>query len=323
MPLKTRLYRQLTGHIGDGTHPPVVRSVAFSSDGSLLASGGLDGTIRVWEASTGSLVRTLQSQSKWVYGVAFSPCGDVLVSISRKEYSGEVMLWNLTTGHSLWRLPSEKTVFSNAVFTPDGAHLILRSPGSVQVREVQTKAIAQDFTTGGSLYAVSWRKSMLACSSLDHKKITLWDLTASHPIRTLLLFPFEKGPHWPFDDLIADGRPSIECVAFSDDGSVLAAGGETKSAKPILRVWNTEAGELKKSHVGDKKCLMIAFSPDGRTMAVADVHGVDLWSTLTWTLEQRIAVSPASAVSVAFSPDGQTLATAGMAEAISLWKLEK
>jgi WD40 repeat protein len=58
-------------------------------------------------------------------------------------------------------------------------------------------------------------------------------------------------------------------------------------------------------------------------MAVADVHGVDLWSTLTWTLEQRIAVSPASAVSVAFSPDGQTLATAGMAEAISLWKLEK
>jgi WD40 repeat protein len=76
--------------------------------------------------------------------------------------------------------------------------------------------------------------------------------------------------------------------------------GKRKGTRENSKAWNTESGELSATYVGGKNSEMIAFSPDGLTMAMADIHGVDLWSTLTWTVEQRIAVSPASALSVAF-----------------------
>jgi WD40 repeat protein len=60
-----------------------VNSVAFSPDGRLLASGSWDNTIRLWDAASGALLRTLEGHTNTVLSVAFSPDGRLLASASR------------------------------------------------------------------------------------------------------------------------------------------------------------------------------------------------------------------------------------------------
>ena len=75
-------------------HDYPVWSVAFSPDGSRLASGSLDHTIKLWNAQTGDLINTLRHDSG-VYSVAFSPDGSRLTSGSKDK---TIQLWNAKTG---------------------------------------------------------------------------------------------------------------------------------------------------------------------------------------------------------------------------------
>ncbi|MDE0022359.1 MAG: hypothetical protein OXT69_13405, partial [Candidatus Poribacteria bacterium] len=56
-----------------GERTLIVYSLAYSPDGSRLASGGVDGTVRIWNAETGDLIRTLEGHTDWVRSVAWSP----------------------------------------------------------------------------------------------------------------------------------------------------------------------------------------------------------------------------------------------------------
>ncbi len=70
-----------------------VHSVAFSSDGGLLASGSADRTIKLWEVATGREVRTLTGHTDTVLSVAFSPDGRLLASGS---YDKTIKLWDIS-----------------------------------------------------------------------------------------------------------------------------------------------------------------------------------------------------------------------------------
>jgi WD40 repeat protein len=76
-------------------HSGWFRTVAFSPDGTRLASGSGDATVRLWSPTTGALLQTLQGHSGWVFTVAFSPDGTRLASGSE---DATVRLWSPTTG---------------------------------------------------------------------------------------------------------------------------------------------------------------------------------------------------------------------------------
>src|SRR5712691_9228553 len=76
-------------------HPGFVTSVAFSPDGKTIASGSVDGTVKLWDVSTGTGLRTLKG-NPFISSVAFSPDGEILAS------GGDgIKLWNVRSGKEL------------------------------------------------------------------------------------------------------------------------------------------------------------------------------------------------------------------------------
>jgi len=103
--------RTLKGH----TH--WVWSVSFSPDGSLLASGSYDSTIKLWRVADGSLVRTLKGHTDWVNSVSFSPDGRLLASGSEDN---TIKLWRVSDGSLVRTLKGHTGEVRSVSFSPDG-----------------------------------------------------------------------------------------------------------------------------------------------------------------------------------------------------------
>ena len=86
------MVKQLSGHDGS------VLCVAFSRDGTLLASSSSDQTVKLWHTTTGQCIKTLTGHSHGVQSLAFSQDGAYLATGSEDE---TIKLWNLQTGECL------------------------------------------------------------------------------------------------------------------------------------------------------------------------------------------------------------------------------
>ena len=106
-------------------HSSFVYSVAFSSDGKVLASGSSDYTIKLWEVQTGRKINTLSGHSYVVNSVAFTfPDGKVLASGS---WDKTIKLWEVKTGRLINTLSAHSALVKSVAFSPDGK--VLASSG--------------------------------------------------------------------------------------------------------------------------------------------------------------------------------------------------
>ena len=105
-------------------HSTVVRTIRFSPDGMLMATGGIDATVLVWRVATGELLRAFRQHSQVIRDIAFSPDGRSIASASEDR---TVKVWETATGKLLFsidRASEDWAYFTAAKFSDDGSQLV-------------------------------------------------------------------------------------------------------------------------------------------------------------------------------------------------------
>jgi Tol biopolymer transport system component len=270
-----------------------VLTVAYSPDGRVLATGGSDGTINLWDVATGRRSRTLSGHMGRVKGIAFSPDGRTLASGS---WDKTVRLWDLATGRELRMFTGAEKLVNSVAFSPDGRTLASASwDGTVRLWDArsgrQKRQLGELSGLQVNVVAFSPDGRLLVSGSADGMA-RLWDVKTGRLRSTWKASP-----------------SGVENAVFSPDGRTLATARGTYMA---VGLWDVRKGVEKlvlQGHQAEVSAL--AFSPDGRTVASGSGDKtIRLWDARSGRAE-RVWNDGSWISAVAFSPDGRTLAAAG------------
>ena len=293
-------------------HTRQVNSVAFSPDGTLLASASVDGTIRFWDTATGVQKSLLTAPppegSAAMTSVAFSPDGKTLIS---GGWDAQIRIWDVDTG-TLRATPSKQTDWVRSLaISPDGKTLAVGGDGGML--RLLALGTGQEWANlkghVGTVTSISFSPDGTALASSigwgdEGSFLNLWTLTNG------------------LVQSITNIAGQTDAVAFSPDGKTLATASHSE-----IKLWDAATSQLQytlKGHVGP--ISSVAFLPDGNSLvSCGNDRTIRLWGlsqAKRENSESRIIGAHLAGVScLAVSKDGTILATGDTDGSIKLWNL--
>jgi WD40 repeat protein len=272
-----------------GGHAGKINAVAWSANGSYLASAGDDATVKLW-STNGTLIRTFSTHPYQATAVAFSPDS---TRLAFGTYSGGYLKISSSSGLSnglgmifVWQAASGGLGSTNAA--------LLYSTTN-RYGKIESLAFSADGTklgscvSGGSNYIQNAATGAALASSASYTG---------------------------FPQVSSDINAHSLGVAFSSGGLFASA-----CEDGTLRVWNAAFTQVWSTNTAQASNLTsVAFSPDGTVLASASLDGtIMLWNTGTWTCNLTLTGHAGGVNSVAFSPDGSRLASGGEDQTVKLW----
>ena len=345
--------RKLYSFLGHANISEIPSSIAFSSDGNLLAIGNEsyvndDRKFNLHNLET-KVGRSLTGHSSIVDSVTFSPDSKLLASGS---YDNTIKLWNVETKQEIATLVGHSSSVNSVAFSPDGKLLASgSSDDTVKLWDVETEhEIASLEGHSSSVNSVAFSPDGKLLASNGSSEIKLWNVETKQEIAALENNYYNNISFSPDSTMLASGRgntirlwdvetkqviatlkghsDTVCSIAFSPDGTLLASVGGGRKDKSI-KWWNVETKQVIANFTSSNlnPYCRIAFSPDGKFFANSSDRTIRLWNTKT---KQRIDLIDGSnedshngvITSIAFSPDDKTLASGSQDATIILWDVE-
>jgi WD40 repeat protein len=262
----------------------VVQSIAYSHDGRLLATASMDGTIKLWRVSDGTLARTLPIRPGEVR-IAFSPDGRTIASQSQTA----VTLFRVKDGALVftktWNAGSPAIAFSR-----DGSYIATTDNGAVQILRASDGSIAHNFNSFGGATQFDF--------SPDGQKIVITGGFGSQICRV------KDGQILALLGGIV-GIASVYAL-YSPDGHWIAS-----SSNNDVKLCDPITGVVVATLQGHTAAVgPLAFSSDGQSLiSGSSDKSVILWDLAVLSLKQVLMTGSDGAINcVAISPDGDTVA---------------
>jgi WD40 repeat protein len=344
-----------------GGHEAAVREAQFAHDGRRLITTGEDGDVIVWNVRTAAPAETLRGHAGSVFSPQITRDGRTLFTASR---DGTVLVWDLGGARRLgrpFRIGAGHVGDSGMMSTigpmlsSDGRLLARgRDDGNVIFAETDTLKRREPlrvaragwvsgigFVPGSHLFMVGGRNGLIAVVDIDRRRVVrrlradrrniyggsisaagrlfatvrphavrLWSLAGERPLGSPLRFPSALVGD---AQLSPDGR-RLAILLFEQPGAGSAR---------TLEVWDVRSRRV----VARKRVEgvpLTTFSPDGRLLAVGDIHGrARVWSTDSWEPVTRWFAGHTDMIAgMAIGRDGRTLATGGGDGTVRLWDIE-
>jgi WD40 repeat protein len=272
-------------------HTTGVRRVVWSPDGALLASGCLDGVVRVWDGRDGEELYALRDLSGQVGSVAWSSDG---ARLAWSGPDGRIHVWDFAAEPESRTLQSLASGYRSVLWSPDNTRLVSAPEGvhgALQVWDVASGAelVVVDYAFVPTGMAWSPDSTRLAASSVDGT-LRVWDATEGS-----LLYG---------EALQAAIVPNVQAVAWSPDGARLA----TANTDNTVRVWDAASGREMRVLDNQGPLLGVAWSPNSQFIASWGDTTVRVWDAVSGD-EVRGLDHADIVIGLAWSLDGARLAT--------------
>ncbi len=291
-------------------HTGIIHSVAWSPDGTYIASAGEDMTVQIWESATGKAFLTCWGHTDLINAVAWSPDGMHIASASNDKMT---RVWNAQSGFPILIFDGNTGWHAGGVnavaWSPDGLHIATGGHDrAVKIwNAISGKRKLVYHGHHSIVRALSWSPDssciVSGSDSAKHNEATIntWDANTGE---TLLPFP------------VSNRNGSTLALAWSPDGNHIAS----SSPNGETAIWNVDTDDfplIYRGHAGT--VWTVAWSPDSRFIASGGADAtVQIWNPVTgdtlYTYRGHTAtawnVTPA-VYTVAWSPDGQYIASGG------------
>jgi WD40 repeat protein/serine/threonine protein kinase len=282
----------LAGHEGP------VRSLAYSKDGSWLASAGDDGTIRLWRAGDGRLTKSLSGHVGTVFALAFAADGH----LASAGTDGSVKLWHTPSGSVVHTFRGHVGEVGGVAFRRDGNHVASGgSDGTVRIWD--TRSGHEDLVLRGhegGVFAVAFGSGEIIASAGADGTIRLWNAVTGQA-----------------GDVLRGHEQAVRCLAFSHDGTKLVSGGADRT----IRVWDVAGAQQLAGFKGSSHIISaVAFSRDrSKIVSSSGDQTVKLWNASTGQELASFRGHKGPIDALAVSADGLRIASGGRDEAIKVW----
>jgi WD40 repeat protein len=284
-------------------HEQPIHGLDFSRDGSLIASSGYDGAIRLWAVSSGKRIRTMRGAFETADGLMFASDGRLLFSVHFED--GSVRVWDVGSGVELRCLrPVEEFVPSSSLIAVSSDGRTLATDDRDDILLWQPSVPHNVACLRGHGYGVTaiefFRDSATLASASGDGSVWLWDVRSLHEIRKLE---------------IQNGR--ISAIALSPDEQTLAAGGDSSD----VVLWDMLRGTAIRGFSGHTGGVsQIAFSPNGKRLITAGAgQTIRIWDIESGECSLPKLGHTHAVSALCFLPDGSGILTGSLDGTIRCW----
>ena len=283
-------------------HSESVTAVEISPDGKTAVSGSSDGTLKLWNLSSGKILHSLEGHRSIVTAMEISPDGKTAISGSRDR---TLKLWDLSSGKVLHTLEGHSDEVLVVAISPDNKTAVSGSwDGTLKLWDLSSGQALHTFEGHSDVVttvAIS-PDGKTAVSGSNDMTLKLWDLSSGQALHTL------------------EGHSKlVKTLAISPDGEAAISGSDDHT----LKLWDLGTGEVLRTFYGHSgKVTAVAISPDGKT-AVSGSWDVTLklWDLSSGQALHTFEGHSNVVTAVAISPDGKTAVSGSNDMTLKLWDL--